>query len=222
MCGNAFVKFAYRHTEFRGVKVRICSKCWHGYTDRNYELKASGIWKTRKERADYHLREVIPKWVQKGDGTFLEIGSCDFYFLSKLKAMFPDLSLYAYDKYPIGEPPENIQFISDLKQVERVDYVYASHALEHIYDLDAFFEVLKERLTPGSVLIIEVPNNSVEKHLEVKRRRHITGYHFHFFNESSLREIFTRHGFDTMSVYAYGPKRWELSAINLVGVFRRI
>lgn len=78
ICGVTSVKFAYKHTEFSGVEVHICAKCGHGYTNRNYALKASGIWSTTKERADYHLMQVIPRWVRKVDGTFLEIGSCDF------------------------------------------------------------------------------------------------------------------------------------------------
>lgn len=138
-CGSMLSKLTYAHTEFRGVNVRVCADCEHGYTDRNFELKVGNLWTTTKDRADFHLTEVIPKWVQKTDGKFLEIGSCDFYFLTELQGVLPGLSLYSYDKYPIGDPPDNIKFINNLKQVQRVDYVYACHALEHIYDLDTFF-----------------------------------------------------------------------------------
>lgn len=83
-----------------------------------------------------------------------------------------------------------------------------------------FFKALVECLNTGGVIIVDVPNNSIEKHLEVRRRRHIAGYHFHFFNKLSLTGILKRHNLETISVYAYGPKKWEQSGINLIGIFR--
>lgn len=135
--------------------------------------------------------------------------------------MFPNLYVYAYDEHPLGEPSKDIHLVSDLRQVQSVDYVFSTHALEHIYDLDALFNVLAERITAGGIFIVEVPNNSIVKHQDVKAGKHITGYHFHFFNEESLKDVFARHNFKAISIHEYGPRKWELSGMNLMGVFRQ-
>ena len=45
ICGNAYVMFDHKHTEFRGVKVRIYSRLCYGYKNSNYERNANGIRK---------------------------------------------------------------------------------------------------------------------------------------------------------------------------------
>lgn len=223
VCDEAASQLEYRHTEFRHVRVRVCRKCGHGYTDRDFEINQPGLWHTNQERADYYLSDVIPTWVKNPQGKrFLEIGVCDFYLLLKLHALYPALSLYAYDKYPAESPPVHITFTRSLADVTQIDYVLSLHTLEHIYDLDTFLTELSKSLAKDAILIIEVPSNSITKHREVQCGKHITGYHFHFFNESSFIQIIGAHGFKPLMISTYGPDKWQLNGINLLGVFQYV
>lgn len=221
ICHETALQFQYEHKEFRHTKVRICARCGHGYADRDFVIKRSGLWSTNRERADYYLSEVIPSWVRNLQGKkFLEIGASDLYLLSKLTALCPGLLLYAYDTYHKGAPPEHTTVLNDLGDVSQVDYILMLHTLEHVYRLDAFLVELTECLTENAVLIVEVPNNSIAKHRDVQSGKHVTGYHLQFFNESSLAEALLRHGFKPLVLSSYGPHRWGLSGINLLGVFQ--
>lgn len=221
ICHESASQLQYKHKEFRHTKVHICAKCGHGYADRDFVIKRSGLWSTNRERADYYLSEVIPIWVKNPQGKkFLEIGACDFYLLLKLKALYPGLLLYAYDKYPKEVSPEHITVISDLGDVTQVDYVLMLHTLEHVYELDTFLVELSKCLTKNAVLVIEVPNNSIMKHREVQSGKHVTGYHFHFFNESTLSQTLLRHDFEPLTICSYGPHKWGLNGINLLGIFQ--
>ena len=221
ICHEPSSLLQYKHREFRHTRVHICASCGHGYTDRDFVVTRSGLWSANRQRADYYMSEVFPAWVQNYQGKrFLEIGACDFYLLSKLRSSFPGLSLYAYDKYPKGPVPDEVGFVDDLRDLPRVNYVLMLHTLEHIYDLDALSEQLRQCLASRAILIVEVPNNSMRKHREVQAGRHITGYHFHFFNESSLRQKISEWGFEPLMIRSYGPHKWDLEGINLLGVFQ--
>ena len=223
ICHDTTSQLQYKHREFRHTKVHICAKCGHGYADRDFVINRPSLWSTDRERADYYLSEVIPLWVKDLQGKkFLEIGSCDFYLLLKLKALYPELLLYAYDKYPKEASPEHITFINNLEDVRGVDYVLIIHTLEHVYELDTFLMELNKCLNNSAIVIIEVPNNSTMKHSDVRSGKHVTGYHFHFFNEWSLSEVLLRHNFEPLMIRSYGPHKWELNGINLLGVFQYV
>jgi 2-polyprenyl-3-methyl-5-hydroxy-6-metoxy-1,4-benzoquinol methylase len=46
--------------------------------------------------------------------------------------------------------------------IDKVDFVYGSHSLEHVPDIEKFMNKLKELLNPGGLMFFEVPNGGIE------------------------------------------------------------
>ena len=54
---------------------------------------------------------------------------------------------------------KNWETVSLLDQVlDKVDFVYASHSLEHVQDIDKFLRQVKKILQPDGYVFWEVPN----------------------------------------------------------------
>jgi SAM-dependent methyltransferase len=83
-------------------------------------------------------------------------------------------------------------------QGQQADVVHANNVVAHIVDLDDFFRGLERILTPGGMVVIEVPYvKEMIEHLEFD-----TIYHEHisYFSLSSLDCVMKSHGFEITDV----------------------
>lgn len=53
-----------------------------------------------------------------------------------------------------------VNFLDEV--LDKVDFVYGSHSLEHVPDLEKFINKLTEVLNPGALIFFEVPNGGIE------------------------------------------------------------
>jgi 2-polyprenyl-3-methyl-5-hydroxy-6-metoxy-1,4-benzoquinol methylase len=77
--------------------------------------------------------------------------------------------------------------LSDVPAERRFDLIVLSHVLEHMADPHAMIASLMQRLQPGGLLFIEVPNSDY-------RYKAIFESHLLFFNPKSLADLLARHG----------------------------
>lgn len=88
-----------------------------------------------------------------------------------------------------------------------VDAITCHHVLEHIDDPAAFLAVLRSKLAPGGVLVLQVPNNvplSFWLRNAASRGRHLCSLyypvHLTGFTSTGLRTLLARSGFDAVRV----------------------
>ena len=98
-----------------------------------------------------------------------------------------------------------------------LDVVTMWHVLEHIPEPRATLELVREKLRPGGLLVVEVPNvDSVAAQHEGERWTHLDpDVHVSQFSPASLRVLLERSGFDgtVMRTFAHGSylpfgERW--------------
>lgn len=79
------------------------------------------------------------------------------------------------------------------------DFVYSSHVVEHITDLDRLMEALHPLVADGGFVYIEVPHSPIAE--DVLQRTHIP-VHAHLFSASSLSTLLRRFGLQPVRVLA--------------------
>lgn len=109
------------------------------------------------------------------------------------------------------------------------DAVVMSHALEHVRDPGSTLTAVRERLVPGGLLRVEVPNlaglsaraKDLQSQLGLKRhpwRHYSTGHHFWFFTPRTLALTIASAGFESLALLAparqWGARGAGLRLIN--------
>ena len=88
---------------------------------------------------------------------------------------------------------KNWETVSSLDQVlDKVDFVYASHSLEHVQDIDKFLRQVKKILQPDGYVFWEVPNGVLETLNGEKKGippPHIYFFTKHYFNDLKFLTI---------------------------------
>ena len=104
-------------------------------------------------------------------------------------------------------------FYETYRTTERYDVVTAFHVIEHLFDLDGFFEFLRGHLTESGKVIIETPN--VDGNWRGTGMFHIA--HLYTFSPRTISALFDKHGFEILEV---GPLENDLDYSNLYLVAR--
>lgn len=159
-------------------------------------LKVKGF----EARADALLRGALPLLAGKAVTTIFELGAGYGYNIKRFGSHFPKAKLYADD------PDSNHNLFADIARapIDEItpDIVILSHVLEHLVRPHEYIRKIVSRLTPGGVLVIEVPN---EKH-ELLTAKGSHQPHITFFTRATLTATLARHaGLRIDRVVSAGP-----------------
>lgn len=83
-------------------------------------------------------------------------------------------------------------------QNETFEVITLWHVLEHIHELNATIDWVKERLSKNGSLIIAVPNHE-SKDAEIYQEQwaaYDVPRHLYHFSQKTIKELFTKHGFE--------------------------
>lgn len=134
-----------------------------------------------------------------GNGKFLvmardmgwEVVGVDFDGLAVNTARQLDLNVVHGDVFSIAD-------------YESFDYITCSHVIEHVHNPEAFLEHIYLLLKPGGILWLETPNIQSYGHdyFKVNWRGLEPPRHLVIFNNTSLRNLLSRVGFQSVQVPA--------------------
>lgn len=104
---------------------------------------------------------------------------------------------------PGAAPSEEVQFIDGFYGCNTdvpgcFDYILSRFNLEHVIDLDAFFDALKKNLKHDGIVIVQVPNTAYflnSGFLNVLAHEHV-----HYFCQRSILSIIKRHGLEVIYI----------------------
>ena len=191
------------------LKYEICDYCTLVHMNPKYsESELEGIFANEYNNHPKHNQERSNKQQEiRGDyfikflfdfnitniSSCLDIGSGDGLILNKFKTIY-DLNLC------IGIEPSNkrrkkcldlgLDVKSQLSQIDKklkFDMIILSHILEHVYNPKIYLNKIKNMLTPGGYLLIEVPN--LFGHISYERT------HLYCFWSQSLKNLLQSLGF---------------------------
>lgn len=100
--------------------------------------------------------------------------------------------------------------IDNLEINEKFDVVILSQALEHQYDINAFFLMCKTILNPGGLMLFTTPNfGSIyrEKYKERWINWH-TPYHTILLGRKGIEKLSEKHGYKIKEYYSFTPTSW--------------
>lgn len=106
--------------------------------------------------------------------------------------------------------------IDDFKVNEKFDIIVLSQALEHQYDINAFFENCRKILNPCGKIIFTTPNfDSIyrEKYKKKWINWHAP-YHTILLSKKGIENICKKNGFKVIKFYTYTPTSWYLLQKN--------
>jgi SAM-dependent methyltransferase len=159
--------------------------------------------RSRLARAAAHvsLRRVLD--VGTGPGTFLRTATADGWDAIGLEVNSENRQLVA----SMGFACLGTDICLEPLDIGQVGLVHAHHVFEHLAAPDAALRHLAQCLTPGGLLVIEVPNEfdrAVERarRLLGKTRPSRTSYleHEWFFTVKTLRNLLERAGYEVLSI----------------------
>lgn len=210
---------------FKG-NVLVCSSCGYGTLDRQIRERElidyyDQYWHFRdvetkisnpndfleEPRAIYQLQFVRELLGNRGLSNVLEIGAGRALTLQLLRAKnFPEINLFVCEPGPewseyyaerkIQRGAKFFPFKSDLK----FEYIHTSHWLEHALDLEETIVVLRDLLSPGGMLFVEVPNTEHD----YWQLHEVDHPHIHFFTQSAIQKVFKRFFFRCLKIGEYG------------------
>ncbi|HDY68925.1 MAG TPA: class I SAM-dependent methyltransferase [Candidatus Scalindua sp.] len=137
---------------------------------------------------------VVDLYLRKKSAALLEIG-CDN--VEQLEQFLK--RGYACTAINPGAAQHNlVQFIDGfygtVKLDKEFDYVISRFNLEHIINIDDFFDALSDNLKPTGVAIVQVPN--IEYFLKAGMLNVLAHEHPHYFCKASLLALVRRYGFE--------------------------
>lgn len=96
--------------------------------------------------------------------------------------------------------PSNIDGFRSVEDRAPFDFIYSSHVLEHVIDIDSHIRQLAAMLRPGGFVYIETPDLSGES---LVPQTH-TIFHVHTFSLSSMLRLLAKHGLEAARVLVDG------------------
>lgn len=173
------------------------------YSEYNYCFSS---WKSQPHIID----EVNIINELKPSGCMLEIGCNDGTFLTQFQqsgdyqcvGLEPN-KVSAQQAREKGFEVINAFFEHSDKELQqlRPDIIIGRQVLEHIIDVQSFFETAQRKLALQGLLCIEVPNTEIA--IETGDLSCLWEEHVNYFTPTSLKNLFLRHGFEVLAQRKY-------------------
>jgi len=94
--------------------------------------------------------------------------------------------------------PTGIEGFQEVEQYAPFDFIYSSHVLEHVIDIDSHIRQLAGLVRPGGFVYIETPDLSGETFIQQTH----TIFHVHTFSLSSMLRLLANNGLEAVRVLA--------------------
>jgi 2-polyprenyl-3-methyl-5-hydroxy-6-metoxy-1,4-benzoquinol methylase len=206
-CSKCSFAFTQDVPDQEDIAVYYHHSDYVSHTDTNEGLFFKVYHKVRE-----HMLNKKRVWVEKHTkkGSVLDIGAATGYFLANLKnngwkvlGFEPEESARE-----IAKTKNGIDLIDDFEPLfqegKKFDAITMWHVLEHVHELNLYFEHFKKLLTDEGKVFIAVPNHDSldasfykEKWAAWDMPKHL--WHF---NPASLEVLAEKHGFQLEKMYA--------------------
>ena len=226
LCGSARSKRLFRIPPFGYVACRQCGlvRLSPRVASRNLASFYDGLYREPYEHAQETLTQQLANptfayratrltTVAPGRRLF-EIGCGDGNFLAVMRARGWDVAGSEVEESAVrvarerhGLEVHSIGFDDFRIPGESYDAVGAYHVLEHLYEPRAVLQGIRDVLSPGGVLHLQMPNiGSIDGRLGrqswwgLRCPRHVT-----FYEPRHLRQLLAEEGFSVVSIETYDP-----------------
>ncbi len=221
LCGNHGSIVAHnRQFGYEGkiLQCRQCSFAWmtpqystarlQDFYSRQYRHSRHESNDTRRSLGDLiRSRSQISFWKQyiSPESRILEIGAgygtnaCNLF-----AAGYQNLVINEWDTEHL-ELNSAAPIAIDNRPLEKMgsksfDFIILSHVLEHFNDIRSGIRLLKRLLSPNGKIFVEVPNGLNPQVCQTMEE----SYHYYFFTQASLVNLFAKHGFATLACATFG------------------
>lgn len=172
------------------------------------------------------IAELVAKHVRTERPQILDIGTGFGHVLHALGERFPQSRRLAieFNDYAVDHLTSlGIEVITDSVEAAlpklgtQFDVIVLSHVLEHLLEPRAVLQLLHDKLAPGGVLYVEVPNIPAESLRRYPDNVWAPRYdepHLTFFNATALQELLRRERFDVEFCDTCGPEYRYISALR--------
>lgn len=224
----------------------VCSSCGYEHSDLkstiNEKLAHALINEEDRERSLKSLRmdnftvivERASFLVAPGVSRLLDVGCAHGWFLEAANVSFqvlgiePDL-VVGGKAAANGLPVRQGYFPDILEEDEQFDVIVFNDVIEHIPDIDRAIKACKERLTPGGILVLNLPSSSGffyrlsklflkagwRTPFERMWQKDLPSPHVHYFNDKNLSTFVCRFGFDLVESF-------DLPSVHASGLMERL
>ncbi|HLP86294.1 MAG TPA: class I SAM-dependent methyltransferase [Candidatus Paceibacterota bacterium] len=197
---------------FKDKHILICKNCGLGIVSpriseekliehykKDYWVSGIGEIEPAENDRTIGTYELLFKNINSDLDEILEFGSASAHLSRYFKSKQPNLIFDSVDpgltwKEVLKDKLRNIY--TDLKLVDnKYSLVMGSHSLEHVPNLEEYFNNFIKILKPGGYLYFEIPN-SEEKELIFGPKPDFHFPHTYFFTQKSFNEIANKFGLD--------------------------
>ncbi len=205
-CKNCTLRFTQNAPDSDEIGVYYQSENYISHSDTNKRLVNKMYHQVRK-RTIAKKKKLVELKTGNGNGNILDIGCGTGTFLSTMKrggwqitGLEPDRNarrkaLELYDLHL--EPPEELFLLPH----KSFDAITMWHVLEHVHDLHAYINQIKNILKPGGIFFIAVPNYTCFEEEIYKEfwAAYDVPRHLYHFSPASMKELLTTHGLKVIS-----------------------
>jgi SAM-dependent methyltransferase len=199
----------------------------------NEDQREAGLKSLRLE----NFAEIVTyarRFAPRGANKLLDVGSAHGWFLETARGSFDVLGIEPDETIgqraaARGLPVRQGYFPDALEEEERFDVIVFNDVIEHIPKIDAALAACAERLNPGGILILNLPNSKGffyrlsklfvrvgwRKPFERLWQKGLPSPHVHYFRCENLDKLVEPHGFEL----AYST---ELPALRARGLLDRL
>jgi len=132
-------------------------------------------------------------------GSALEIGGGNGRLIDLIH---PDADVEPHPQYdPRPGTTTHRNYFEAWEPDRRYQCIYASHLIEHVFDLEAFFAKVGKALAPGGVLCLACPD--FDKSLQHTHLNAFTSDHINYFSPRSLDRAARKYGFQVVQYEAF-------------------
>ncbi|OOV18397.1 bifunctional 2-polyprenyl-6-hydroxyphenol methylase/3-demethylubiquinol 3-O-methyltransferase UbiG [Flavobacterium sp. LM4] len=180
-------------------------------------------------RIGYNRKRIIKSIITKHTQNVLEVGS-GIGLIGMYLKRFNNLSYYGLEldekthqrALSLGVNSVNGDFSKMETFNEKFDVIMMWEVLEHLQDLQLFFQLAKERLNTKGVFVFSVPNFAkIDNYRNAKDKIYQSGppVHLNFFTKESLKEVLNWYGFDYVMIKEKKFPYFNFKSLNFYKMF---